>query len=316
MYTRYKCPKCGYVFDGEVKYCPNCGQLFKYPSSPLSSSIGTPTIGSGSVSTLSTPKKKEPANSQKLSEGKKKKAKRATAINIDEESHATGEILKGHIPLIKRHLRLSLSNAIILLILACFVLFAPIFNVPYTDNGESKSAAFSALSMTDSLIKTVVGGDSTAVLYSLFSLYFFIALSIIILIAIIVGIVSIIKNAKRLKDPYKYAYDYYCFVLERDAEGAGAAFMRMLFSRSKRASSVIWNAFAMVLILALMVIFLKIPYFAPTLAYSSCNVLYLVIGAIIFVIMSIIAVISHHSLSIYKQAILDNKSANLRKHFD
>ena len=27
---KYKCPKCGYVFTGEVSYCPNCGLKLKY----------------------------------------------------------------------------------------------------------------------------------------------------------------------------------------------------------------------------------------------------------------------------------------------
>ena len=27
---KYKCPRCSYVFTGEVGYCPNCGLKLKY----------------------------------------------------------------------------------------------------------------------------------------------------------------------------------------------------------------------------------------------------------------------------------------------
>ena len=28
---KYRCPKCNYIFEGEVKFCPNCGQPLSFP---------------------------------------------------------------------------------------------------------------------------------------------------------------------------------------------------------------------------------------------------------------------------------------------
>ncbi len=44
MRSRYKCPKCGFVFEGQVSECPNCHQTFKYSHPGAAAEKSAPAV--------------------------------------------------------------------------------------------------------------------------------------------------------------------------------------------------------------------------------------------------------------------------------
>ncbi len=309
MYTRYKCPKCGYVFNGEVKYCPNCGQLFKYPN------VVKQAPAPQSKQEEEAPRKRKRVEKRKERRVEAKKSikssgKNVTSLDRDEESHVTGGVVRKHVPVVKKHLVISLINALLLIAFCLFLSFIPFLANITSENGESSVTSHSAFSLLLALIKEIKSNP-----YVLSTIIFLAVYFLLIIIAIIAGIVVVCKNAKRLKDPYGYAYDYYCDILEKDSANHAWHFFRSVFFHRINTSIVgnAWSVFIWFLVLSLSS---RIPYVSSIMAYNTFSILWLVVGCVFFVLIFVLDCVGKHKLSIYKTAILENKSKDMRKHFD
>lgn len=287
---KYKCPKCNYVFEGEVKFCPNCGQAFSFPEKQ-EEIISVPII-----STLE--------NVQEPNEDRNNKSNSDVGAKEKEcEPSPAKQIVLKNMKTIKSHEVFLIVNYCLLIVAMALTLFLPFLVSTYKVDGVTTTQAYSFFTRSVSYVKMLI--DNTFDVFSFYGAMFMFFCVLFALTTTIIGIVNIFKSASHLKDIDTYAYELYDDIVnKRDKKESFT--LRRGFSSNSSVSS---NLGALIGYLILILVFSKIPYMDTFIPFSSYNAL-ITIPALVLVVVLVLLIIDSVRYKAFEKEVLRNAYKN------
>ena len=281
---KYKCPKCDSTFDGEVKFCPNCGQPFNFPSK--NEEVAVAPISAPKVASNF----KENPNTKSNND----------VLTKDGNSDLAKEIISKNMKKIKSHELFTIINYVLLIIAMMLTLFIPFLSLTNEVSGGEVVQAYSFFNYAVMYIQSFI--DESVSIYAMYGAIMIFVCVFYILISTIIGITKIFKSISHLKDINTYAYELYDDIINKRNEDKSFAVGRRNFSNGGVSSCV-----SLLFYLILLFVLSKIPYMGRMfIPFTSYNVL-IVIPALVLAVVLALAIIDNVKFGAFKKEIVRKK---------
>ncbi len=290
---KYKCPKCGNVFEEEAKFCSNCGQPFSFQSKEEEEIVVAP---------IGVPKE-EPKPIQ-IEEPDPSVKENDEISNDEKQADSADSIISRNSKTIKSHVVYTIVSNFLLMLGMLLTLFIPFLSETITIEGVKTSQTHSFFTIVVSYIKTLAEGESLSV-FSIPSASILSIIVVTILVSIIIGIVKIVKNFNNLRDLNNYAYELYDKILN-NKQGKNEQSFAYANGGMLSFTNVSYNLIGISAYLIVMLVYSKIPYISGGVPYDKYNV-WIIIPLLALIATLIFVVIDHVKFSPFKKEIIKNK---------